>query len=795
MMWRQLSRNRLMTAVNFVGLAISSSILMLLALLIYHEVDYNYPIRDSDRLVLVGSDLTRTNSRMRWPIVAFLVPEDLMREVPGIESYTRISNNWTGSYAMTRGDRQIYTTGVMFVDTTFFDVLGVRLVQGDPATALASPESAVISREFARKMFGSEDPMGQEFLYRGNRSVTVTGVIDDLPSPSFIDGTQVLLPWTALNPNTGTHWASNINYTCLLKLEPGITVDDIRPTVDKITPAHLPENVGTNGLKFILTLTPLRQLYLYGNFDSFPIGSGRLNFVLQFVAIGIFLLLIATLNYINLTTAQSLRRGVYVGVAKTLGANRAQLVRQFLSEAILITFFSVLTGALIATLLLPLFSHWVNLDLAKVLPGVPMIALGLVIISVLFGTLLGAVPALLLSKMKPMFALKRNASTGRGGSLLRGSLVVLQFAVASGLIVASLVVMRQMNYINTRDIGYDREHVLTVRLPNWDLMTSFKPLYDKLRSYPYVLSSSTADNLPTNSSGTSTYHVPGTPEDQRVFLSVRRVDHSYIQTLGMHLIAGRNFDPERSLDSLNAVIVNQAAARALGFGNDPVGKNFGELRFAWTHEYGQAEIIGMVEDFMTESMRHEVQPIFLRLYEGYPPYLIFRLQPGSEAQAVANLQNEWKTFAPGIPLQYSFLDEYFDAQYRTEQRLSKLFKLFTLVAIVVAGLGLFALSAFIAERRTKEIGVRKVLGAHVPQIVTLLVGDFLKLVVAANLLAGPFAWWLMKQWLNGYAYRTRLEWWLFGATFGLSVVLALIAVSVHAIRASLTNPVNALRDE
>jgi putative ABC transport system permease protein len=796
LMLRQMRRNFLMTAVNLIGLTISTSVLILLGLLIYHELDFNHPVPNSDRLVLVGSYIKQANGQeLKWPIIAAKVPIDLQREIPAVDSYVRIRGNWLSDVALTRDDVQVTTKGVVLVDSTFFDVTGINLAQGDPTSALAAPGSAVITRSFARKMFGDRDPIGEEMLYRGNRSISVTGVIESMPVPSIFADMNVLVSWSSMNVEDQPRWNSNINYYCLLKLSPGLGVDDIRSAVDDATERHnerfnVPEHFGVH-----LSLTPLTDVHLFGDFDPFPLQSGRFTFVLQFVAIGIFLLLIATLNYVNLTTAQSMKRGMFVGVAKVLGANRSALMRQFITEAVLLAVLAMAAGAFIAVLLVPAFSSMVNIQLDRVVSELPALPMVFLLGAVVYGILLGFGPALLLSGVSPLFALRGESKSGQSGSRLRSALVILQFAVASGLIVSSFTVLRQMEYIRTADIGYNREHVIAVRLGNWDLMQEYRAIYDRFSNNPYILSSSAADHLPVTSGNTSSYRVPGKPEDEAVFMSQRRVDHNYIETLGMNLVAGRNFDPDRSLDSVNAVIVNRTASHVLGFGDDPIGKTFNSVRYPKTGEYGEAEIIGMIEDYQIESMRNGYTPIFMRIYEGYPPWLIFRLQPGSEARAIDDLEAIWGEFAPGIPLQFSFLDEQFNALYRTEERLSRLFRLFTVVSIIVAGMGLFALSAFVAERRTKEIGVRKVLGADVGQIVALLAGEFLKLVALANLIAWPLSWWVMSRWLQGYAFRTDLEWWIFAATFGLSILIAALTVSSHAIRASLTNPVDALRNE
>jgi len=785
-----------MTAVNLVGLTVTTVVLLLLGLLVLHEVTYDRPIPNSEQLVLIGSHGQRSNGQeYRWPIISAPVPVDLADQIAGIDSYVRLNGNWEREEALTRPEIQITTKGVFSADSSFFEVTGVQLSQGDPRTALVQSGSAVITRALSRQMFGDSDPMGESFMYRGNTPVTVTGVIEEMPAPSMLADISMLVSWTTIPRREIRRWNNQINYYCLVKLQEGVTVSSIRQAVDDATDRHFGEDGLGPGYTFTITLTPLRRVHLFGDYDPFPIQAGRLGFVLQFVAIGLFLLLIATLNFINLTTAQSLRRGLYVGVSKTLGASRSILMRQFITETLMLVLLSVLSGTLIAAALMPAFSNLVDVEVGRVVHGFGLLLAISLLVGAVYGLFLGVVPAWLLSGVNPLRGMKGTIKSGRGGARLRGSLVMLQFAVATGLIISSMVVLRQIKYIRTADIGYNRENVLAVRLGNWDLMTSYQAIFNQYKNHPYIINASTADHLPIQSGNTSSFHLPGAPEEERVYLSERCVDHNYLETLGMHLISGRNFDPERSLDSTQAVIVNEAAAKALGFVGDPVGQTFESIYDYSTQTPIDAEIIGVVENYQSRSMRDGIDPLFLRIYAGFPPWMIFRLQSGSEAQAISDIEALWAEFAPGVPVQYSFLDERFDALYRNEARLSALFRLFTGVSIIVAGLGLFALSAFVAERRTKEIGVRKVLGARIPQIVSMLVSEFLRLVIIANLVAWPVSWWLMNKWLQGYAFRTNVSWHLFATTFALSVVIALVTVSIHAVRASLTNPVNALRDE
>ncbi|MFH0881592.1 MAG: FtsX-like permease family protein [bacterium] len=796
LLYRQMKHNRLITTINISGLAIAMAVVLLIGLLLRYELGFEKSLPNSEHLAILGIDARLGNDQViTIPNASAPMPVDLKNDVAGIENYCRIDGHVLNEIPITSGETRFIETGVIWADSSFFQITGLTLSQGDPNEALAAPNSVVITRDAARRFFGDADPIGKELRYRNTQKLNVSGVIESMPFPSMFQDVRYIISWNTRNIRDDQPWLNSVNWLTLVQIAKGTILKDLQPALDASTERHTGELLRQIGGEFHLTLTWLRDIHLHGNYQGAEFTYGRINFVIQFAAIALVVLLIASLNYINMTTAQSTRRGLFVGISKTLGASRTALVRQFLGESVITSLFATAIGAVVAVLLIPRFSNLVDANLRFNLLKEPQLLIVIVLAAVIVGLLAGFYPALILSGYQPAKVIKREMSRGRGGARLRSILVVLQYGIAVVLIIASLVVLRQMHYVRVKDLGFNRHQVLTVRLGNWDLMTGYRALYDEFRKLPFITASATADDKPLQSGDNSIYHIPGTPMDAQVFIASQSVDHDYIDAMGMHLIAGRNFDPERSTDSTEAVIVNEAAAKYLGYGKDPVGKQIDDYESVDPVKFSQLTIIGMVKDFHFESLHDQVRPMFLRIYEGYPPWLLFRLQPGTEQQAVAKLEQMWKEFAPEVPVQYSFLDEEYNSRYLTEQRMSDLFNLFTLVAIFVASLGLFALATFAAERRTKEIGIRKALGASSGEIVGLLVREFLLLVAVANLIAWPVAWYLMRNWLNGFAYRIDFSWWLFGATAGLSLLLAVATVSGQALRASSTNPVNALRYE
>jgi putative ABC transport system permease protein len=792
---RQMRANKLMTIINVFGLAVAMTVTLLIAVFIYHEMSYEKCIPRAEHIVLGGTKgYIGSDQQLNFPLMSASMAVDLTDEVAGIRNYARIQRS-DGS--VTVDMRPFTEENVIFADSAFFKITGLPLLQGDPESVLNRPNTVVLAQSTAKKYFGDENPIGREILHRNRTSLTITGVMADIEGPSIFEEVPLVGSWSThfKAERDQRSWINQVNWYVLFELAESAVPEDIMPAALESTERHAGEIMRQIGGEIFPTFTPLLDVHLYGDYkawDSFTYN--RWPVVAQFMAIALFTLLIAVLNYVNMTTAQATRRGMLVGVSKTMGAPRSALVRQFLAESILVTIIAALLGVLLAALALPTFENMVGVELSLApLFGVQGVLI-MAVSAILVGLVAGGYPALVISGFKPSEVLRRELVTGRKGSRLRSVLVIVQFSVAVVLILSSLVVLRQMEYIRHKNLGFDRENVLTVRIGSWELMQNYRVLYDEFRKLPFVVSSTTADDTPLSTSNNSVYHIPGTPMDSQVFIASQSVDHDYIDAMGIKLVEGRNFDRNRPTDSTDVVIINQTAAKYLGYEN-PVGMGIEEIEGLDPLTYKNLEIIGVIEDMHFEPLRTEVRPFFLRIYRGYPPWLLFRIQKGAEQQAISALEKLWSGFSSDVGLNYRFLDDSYDALYREEERLSKMFNGFTVIAIFVASLGLFALATFAAERRIKEIGIRKTLGASSLEIVRLLVVEFMTLVGIANLIAWPVAWWLMNGWLQGFAYRADFAWWLFAATGALSVIVALITVSSQALRASLINPVNALRYE
>lgn len=793
--FRHIRSNKLMTLISLLGLAVGMAVSILITLYVTHELSYDRFHPDADNTYLIGvkariGGATEINAQF----ASAPMPVDLKRELNDIDNYLRIQYG-DEDVQMKAGARESVEPLAMYADSSFFDILGYKLAQGDEATALARPNSIVLARSAVHRLFGDEDPIGETVELYGARDFTVTGVFEDGSQPSHLEGFTAVMSWTTRGIRDDEPWMNNLNYLTYLHLRPGTDPDALVEAMNVSADEHIGEIIAQIGGTFKFYLIPIRKVYLTDGFSFEGQKTGSLSYVIQFSAIGIFILLIAILNYINLTTARSTKRGKMVGITKSLGASRAQLRNQFLGESLLSTTVSMLLALLLVYLILPGFNNFLGLDLTLGWFSNPLL-IPLVIGSVLvIGLLAGLYPSLVLSTFQPVDVLRGQLVSGGRGNRLRASLVVLQFAISVILIVSTLVVMQQLSYLRNKDLGYDREHVLAVHLPSWEMMRRHEVLEHEMSRLPGVLAVASGDQLPNSLNQNSLFHIPGEADEDQLLIGVMHIDHRYMEMMGIKLKQGRAFDASIASDSTTSIIINESCARKLGW-DDTLDKQIDQYVSGDLDSLLTLNVIGEVHDFHVQSLHTEIRPLILRIYEGEPYWLFFRLEPNSIEATMQELSSIWREFTDGqVPLTYQFLDDLFDREYRTELKLSTLFNSFTGLAIFIACLGLFALATFAAEQRTKEIGIRKVLGASESEIFRLLTIRFMGLVLIANVIAWPIAWYVMSNWLEGFAYRIHLGIPLFLIATAISLLIAVLTISTQAIRASLTNPVKALRYE
>ena len=652
----------------------------------------------------------------------------------------------------------------------------------------------------ARKYFGDEDPLGQVLSYEGRRDFEITGVIEDIPENAHFHADffasystlKTFMPWTQQE----WHWPPT--YTYLL-----LAGEVEAASVEAQLPAFILQHGGEQqAAQRSFHLQPLTDIHLRSQREDELAPNSDIAYVYLFSAIAFFILLIACINFMNLTTARSANRAREVSMRKVMGARRLQLVRQFLSEAILQAAVAMVLALVLVELSMPAFNALSGKALAFQLFSGWLIPVALIGIVLLIGVLAGSYPAFYLSAFQPVRVLK--GTTDRGGSRaarLRKSLVVFQFAVSCALIIGTGVVYSQLTFMQNKKLGFDKEHVITIDLIDYPDQLNYERLKEIVLQHPDVVSVTASSTIPGREAPSNYPIVPeGTPDENSSSIPTLAVDHDFVETFKLELAAGRAFSKAFPSDTAEAILLNETALRKLGWAAAPLGKkitlSYDHPALGFTRKEGV--VVGVLTDFHYASLRREIDPILLHLL---PPsqffsYLSVRIRPNDIPATLAFLEEQWNAYTTvGYPFSYAFMDEEFDALYRAEERFSNIVAYFSLLAMVIAGLGLFGLAAFTAERRTKEIGVRKTMGASVTSIVVLLSKDFLKLVGLAFVVAAPLAYFAMNRWLDAFAYQVDLSWWIFLITGLAALGIALLAVGYQAIRAALADPVKALRYE
>ncbi|MBC7923675.1 MAG: ABC transporter permease, partial [Ferruginibacter sp.] len=708
-----------------------------------------------------------------------------------------------GSPLFTYGEKT-FKQNFAYVDADFFEVFTLPLVKGNSKTALIQPNTAIITREMAQKYFGSEDPMGKAITIKsGNTTFQITGVMEKVPVNSHFHF-DLFASMAGREDARSPSWMVSEFFTYLV-LPEGYDYKKLEAklpqVVEKYMGPQIKQAMGMNLAEFRrkgndlgLFLQPLTDIHLRSDFTFDLEAGGDIRYVYLFGAIALFMLLIAGINFVNLSTAGAAERAKEVGIRKVLGSVKFELVRQFLLESVLLTAIALLLAIGLANLALPFFNDLAGKELNLNWMAKPWLLPGLLLFGLLVGVLAGSYPAFFLSSFKPVSVLKGGAAGKPGGSRkgigLRSGLVVFQFFVSITLTVVTTVVYQQLKYIQNKKVGYDREQVLVIG-DTWRLGNNERVLREKLRQDPRVVSATISGFLPAGPSNNNNFFVEAEDNPSQLVKTLRYgVDHHYIPTLGMQLVAGRNFS-ELATDS-TGIIINETAARTFGWAKNA-------LDHTLTNADNQGKktayrVIGVVKDFHFRSLHERIAPLVMVL-GGNSGALIVKVKAKDTADLLNATKNQWTQFTAEEPFTYAFLDERFEATYRSEQKAGQVVALFAGLTIFVAGLGLFGLATFTAEQRTKEIGIRKVLGASVTNIVGLLSKDFLKLVVMANLIAWPLAWWAMRRWLQDFAYRIDIEWWTFALAGTIALLIALITVSSQAIKAALASPVKSLRNE
>ncbi len=779
--WRNLNREKAFSLLNISGLSIGMGAAILILLWIQNEVSMNRTYPKTDRIYLMYNRDTFSGEKWVWASTPKVMASALKKDYPEVEDAVRMSGT---SFLFTVGDKKLNESG-LFVDTGFLNMFDFELTQGDPVTALATANSIVITQSYARRLFGTEDAIGKTLKIDSSDIFTVSGVVKDFPNTTRIKA-GYLLPWSYMKKlGWDDEWWGNNSVTTYVLLKEGASQEKFNQKVRTVTIDHTKESNKSTTEVFSY---PISRVYLYGKSENGQLTDGRIVTVRLFTLIAVFILLIACINFMNLSTARSEKRAKEVGIRKVVGAGKASLIFQFIGESILLALIACVLAVLLVQLSLSSFNTLVNKEL-YLHYGNPIFWIELLGFVLLTGLLAGSYPAFFLSSFNPVKVLKGTFRRAKAALDPRKVLVVLQFTFAIVLIISTLIIQRQIRHAQNRELGYNRDNLIYISLQG-DIGKHYPAIKQSLvRSGAATGVSKSMSPITERWSDSWGFSWPGsTPEDEKLDFVRFSTDSDFIKVMGTELVEGRDIDVNTYATDSNAVLLNEAAVKKMRL-KDPVGKVITNDEEKWT-------VVGVIKDFIISSPFEPVEPMMVNGPSAWFNVLHIRLNPDrAVSDNLKTIQGVFKQFNPDYPFEYRFADEEYARKFDDTRRTGTLASLFAVLTIIISCLGLFGLSAYMAANRVKEIGVRKVLGASVTGISVLLSKDFLKLVSISFVIATPIAWYAMNKWLKGYDYRIGVEWWIFAAAGLLCMVVAVITISFQAIRAALANPVKSLRTE
>jgi putative ABC transport system permease protein len=785
--FRNLWRHRVFSGINILGLAVGMTACFLIFLYVRFELSYDQMHSKADRTYRIICDIKTPTETMKAGGPSWAVgPHLTMGDFPQVEASVRT----TGDEILVRkGNVKFQELNSLFADSSFFQIFDFKLIKGNPRTCLNEPLNIVFSESAVKKYFGNTDPIGQTVILTGDAfTAKVTGVMKDLPENSTIKADMLISMNTItrkLNPTLNDQWGNYGNTTYVL-LKPGASA----ATFTKQLPAFLEKMNGTEMKQLnmypTLMLEKLRDVYLRSTRDDSKTGNIKNVYIFSIVAV--FILLIACFNFINLTTARSAERAKEVGIRKVVGAGKPQLTRQFIGESIIVCLIAFLITLAAAAILLPSFNQLAGKTISNgVFENWGLIGL-LFLGSIAIGLLAGIYPALVLSSYKPVSVLKGRFATGTKGILLRKSLVISQFSISIALIISVIIVYLQLNFMRQQDLGFSKDQMMVINSNGDPARDAF---INATRGLPNVKAVTMSSSVPGGGNMGAYSQIQNVKGDMQIAnLDLYFVDFEYLTQYNVKMAAGRTFSRSFMTDTTQAMILNEAAVKMFGYHSpkDAIGRDFSQ----WGRK---GKIVGVMKDFHFKSLQEEIKPLSMRIEPNGCNMVSIKVSGTNLPATISSIENKWNTLIPARPFSYFFLDDFFDKQYRSEQRFGKLFLNFAVLAIIISCLGLLGLASYSTMQRTREIGIRKVLGATVPNIVNLLSKDFLKLVAVAIVIASPLAWYAMHKWLQDFAYRIPISWWVFAVAAVSATVIAILTVSFQAIKAAVSNPVVSLRSE
>jgi putative ABC transport system permease protein len=798
--FRNFLRQKVYSFINLTGLAVGIASCLLILLFVRSELTYDQSHKKAPHIYRVAMKFNIGTNRFDVAMGPCPLAGALVKDFPEIVNATRFFHrNYRGEYTyVSFEDKQFREERFLWVDSTIFEIFTIPFVEGNPQTALKHPNSVVITPAIAKKYFGKTDPMGQMLSLEDGSLYKVTGIVEELPENSHIHY-DFLSSFSSLEKSRDPEWYDIAVYTYILLQEnaypkqleeklPAFSRTYYEPIIQRIMGISYDKFLESgNYMGFFLQ--PFLDIHLHSKIENEFEPAGDITTVVIFSAIAFIILLIACFNFINLATARSTQRANEVGVRKVVGSSRKQLIGQFLTESIFLSFMSFLLAWVIVELFLPLFDSFIGKKITTAEEMEWYFLPGFIFAAVVIGILAGSYPAFLLSSFQPVKVLKGKLHSYSKGRIFKNALVVFQFTISIILLIGTIVIYNQLNYMRFKNLGFDKEHVVVIHSAD-RLGTEQQTFKNELIRNANIVNATYSDCLPQMLLEVKVFQREGAPGNENHNLITMFTDYDFMGTYQVQLSEGRYFSRDRSTDT-SAVILNETAVKALGV------DNFREERLILMGRKNRPlNIIGVFKDFHLESFHAKIRPMAAMFIDERPGVLLsVRIGPVEIPETLRFIENQWKHYVPDQPLEYVFFDEQFDKNYKAEIQTGKVITAFALLAIFVACLGLFGLASFTAVQRTKEIGIRKVLGASVTGMIMLLSKEFTRWVLLANIIAWPVAWFAMSNWLQNFAYRIDMGWWIFILSGALALFIALLTVSYQAIKAANANPVDALRYE
>jgi putative ABC transport system permease protein len=787
MLLRNMRKHGLHSSINIIGLSVGLSCFIVIALYVRHELSFDKDFRNSEKTYRITMSSVVGGAANHIPTTYPAIAPLLKERFPSVAGYTRIYNYKYSRLEPTfrYGDKIHYENKMIYADSTFFELFDFKFLAGDPSTALKHPNSVVITESMAKKYFPGEEALGKILKFNEKTDVAVSGILKDLPSTTHIQF-DFLMPMASLNPKLLESWQIDWFWTYMSIPDPA-QVAIIEEAINKLAIENAPDATKENDAHFYLQ--PLEKVHLYSNFEynTDLVQNGDIGNLYIFISVGVLVLLVSAINFINISMAIASGRFKEIGISKVLGAMKSQLRAQFLMESIAICLLSLAIAFLLLQLSLPLFSALLAVPLSISITRDLWLLGGIVIFTMITGLISGIFPALFISSLEPQRVLKGVWKAGQGGSKFRKTLMGAQIAIAIFLVIGTVVIFEQLRYIQDRPLGYDKDQVVLLTVRDTKIVRKYHAFKNSLLSESSIRNVSSVSEPIGREVQFMTFDVEGYEKSQ--FIKILNVTHDFVNTMGLELVKGRDFSREVSTDSLSGFVINEAAAKSFGW-TDPVGK---AIDHSW-RDKKEGRVIGVVKDFNFEPLQKQIDPIVI-WFGGPYWYIAVNIEKGKTADALAVLEREWKNIEPDKPFSFQFLDQSIQNVYDKEQRLGNVFLVFSVLSIATAMIGLYGLISFIAGQRLNEIGIRKVLGASVRSILYLLSKEYFVLVCAAFVVSAPLTWLIVNQWLEGFAFKIDWSAWYFAIGFAVTSLIVLLTVVSRGFRAASVNPVNVLRSE